>query len=70
MVHDLTPDDLRKLDDDALANLARWRREEWHRLRGRAEDAEFALGEAEAERARRRETNRGACPTTPEEGNA
>lgn len=37
MVHDLTPDDLRKLNDAAL---------------------------------RRRQTNRGESPTTPEEGNA
>lgn len=32
VARDLTPDDLREIDDDALANLARWRHDEHHRL--------------------------------------
>ena len=67
MTRDLTPDDLRELDDDALANLARWRADEVARALAEYQTAERARREAIAERDRR--TNRGARPMTPGKGN-
>ena len=67
MTRHLTPDEMRGLDDDALANLIRWRREECDRLRRDYLAADEALREAAAERDRR--TNRGARPMTPGKGN-
>lgn len=68
MARDLSPDDLRTLDDAALANLAAWRHAKHHRL-WRGWLAERDRYDAAAQEIRRRQTNRGTCPTTPEEGN-